>query len=260
MTTPPPIARPFLKWAGGKSKLVPMIRELMPARYETYFEPFLGGGALFFAVAPLDAQIGDANVRLVSTYLAVRDKPDQTLDALDVHRQLHSREHYYKVRERFQALTNGHGAADFIYLNKTCFNGLYRVNAAGDFNVPWGKHETFTPDVDGLSACALALENATICSFDFETQLRDATRGDFVYLDPPYLPETKASFTRYTMRGFDWSEHERLANVARKLKAAGVHVIASNSDTPATRLLWKGWRVREVTRAGTMRVGELLLY
>jgi DNA adenine methylase len=243
-----PPARPFLKWAGGKAQLFEQLRPLLPGRFENYFEPFVGGGAVFFGVRPRVATLSDVNSELVETYGVVRDEPDALIAALKRHR--YEKDYFYHVRDQKPAeLSLVDRAARMIFLNKTAFNGLYRVNSRGQFNVPFGRHrQPQFCDEDNLNACSLALEQVRLENADFELVLSDARRGDFVYIDPPYVPVSDtAYFTAYIPGGFAWADQQRLAEVVTKLAARGVKVMLSNSDVTVLRELYRDFRIETVT-------------
>jgi DNA adenine methylase len=266
-------AAPFLKSAGGKRSLLPEIREHVPASFGRYFEPFVGGGAVFFdlhAVGRADrAYLGDANIHWIMAYEAVRDDVDDLITALLAHAVKHSAEHYYAVRE--QSPTSRLAiAARAIYLNKTCFNGLHRVNKAGKFNVPIGRYANPTIcDEANLRACSVALQSVELARGDFASVMAHARAGDFVYFDCPYVPVSASShFTGYTSGGFDWTDQERLASCARRLKKQGVCVLLSNADHLSVRRLYNGFEMQTVkarrninSKAGKRGVvGELLIW
>jgi DNA adenine methylase len=243
-----PQARPFLKWAGGKAQLLEQLRPLLPGRFENYFEPFVGGGAVFFGVRPRVATLSDVNRELVETYEVVRDQPDALIAALKRHR--YEKDYFYHVRDQNPAqLSVVDRAARMIFLNKTAFNGLYRVNSRGQFNVPFGRHrQPQFCDEDNLKACSLALEQVRLENADFEEVLSDAGRGDFVYFDPPYVPVSDtAYFTAYIPGGFSWADQQRLAEVVGRLAARGVKVMLSNSDVAPLRELYQDFRIETVT-------------
>jgi DNA adenine methylase len=249
--------RPFLKWAGGKSQLLGQFRDLLPepGSYRRYFEPFLGSAALFFHLRPSVAFLSDVNEEIVDCYRAVKGHVDDVIRALGRHR--YEAEYYYRIRgESPKALALPARAARTIYLNKTGFNGLYRVNSAGRFNVPIGRYTNPGFNSPALFAtlrlCSGVLAKATIGSGDFEQRLKGVRKGDFVYLDPPYAPLSQTSdFTSYAAGGFGWSEQERLAHVCRELWARGARVMLSNSDVPSIRELYEtlGFRIRVVEAA-----------
>ena len=277
-TEAPVVARPFLKWAGGKTALLPKILPLLPAKINTYYEPFVGAGAVFFALANekrfTAAWLGDANEELIDTYIAVRDQPEDTVDRLRTYASSHCETHFYEVREKNpkKAWDYCGIAARMIYLNRTCFNGLYRVNKKGKFNVPFGayKNPTICDEVN-LLACSLVMHSTGgLKGFraDFEATVADARRGDAVYFDPPYIPLSPTSnFTAYAKGGFGEQEHIRLRDCFAALDARGVHVLLSNSDTPLVRKLYKGFKLEEVqaprrvnSKGGKRgNVGELLI-
>jgi len=242
-------AAPFIKWAGGKRRLIPAYAPYFPSMEEIqrYFEPFLGGGAVFFHLQPFNSFLSDSNQRLVELYQIVRDEVEDLITALKKHEN--EKKYYYQVRKQNpQMLSPVERAARFIFLNKTCYNGLYRVNRKGRFNVPFGNYKKpLIRDEEGLRAASLALQNAQIKKADFEEALAPATSQDFIYCDPPYHPLTDtASFTSYTAEKFDSSDQERLAMVYRELDRRGCRVMLSNSDTDFIRKLYGGFRIIEV--------------
>jgi DNA adenine methylase len=260
--------RPFLKWAGGKTQLIPQILARFPKKYARYFEPFLGGGAVFFALAPKTAWLSDTNAQLIAAYTAIRDDLPSVVAALRSH--VATEQHFYEVRaQQVGGLSEVQSAARTIFLNRTCFNGLYRVNSRGQFNVPFGKYKNpKICDVENLTRVSHALRSVTLRHADVFTAARDARAGDLVYFDPPYDPlSPSASFTSYTAGGFSREDQARLAGLARDLADRGVHVLLSNSDTPFIRQLYAGFRVEGVfaRRAINSRadrrgpVGELLI-
>ncbi len=241
--------RPFIKWAGGKRQLLPALIERVPATHGTYFEPFLGGGALFFSQRPGRAVLADVNVRLIRTFRGVRDHVDDVIGLLRDYP--HDSKFYYDLRQRdIDSASDSEVAAWFIYLNKTGYNGLYRVNRSNGFNVPFGRYANPTIcDEPTLRACSAALAGVGhILVSDFEVAVADAKRGDFVYFDPPYVPlSITSSYTSYTSDGFGLEDHVRLRDVARRLKNLGVHVLLSNSSAPFVRDLYaEDFQVEEV--------------
>jgi DNA adenine methylase len=244
--------RPFLKWAGGKSQLLGRLRTCVPSSYDRYFEPFLGGGALFFSLRPAKGVLGDINREIVDCYTAVRDDVGGLVRALRNHR--YDTDHYYAVRDADPAaLSLVERAARTIFLNKTGFNGLYRVNRAGKFNVPFGRYaKPAICDEENLRACSAALANAELVAGDFACVAARAKAGDFVYFDPPYVPLSRtAAFTAYAPGGFDLDAQSRLAAFFGKLAARGVALLLSNSDVPEIRKLYARYRIHTVaaTRA-----------
>lgn len=235
-------AKPFLKWVGGKRSILPQLIERMPASYETYRELFVGGGALFFAVQPKKAALSDVNFHLMITYRAVRDNLAALIEELKIHEKMHSKKHYYATRELFAVEQEPIKiAALFIYLNKTCFNGLYRVNRDGMFNVPMGDYKNPGLYDDAvLKADSMALQHVQLqqCPFD---QVKVA-KGDFVYLDPPY----HKTFSNYDSSQFGDEAHARLAEFCKRIDKAGAHFMLSNSDTDYVRTLYSGFSVENV--------------
>lgn len=243
--------RPVLKWAGGKGRLLPELQARLPDSFATYHEPFIGGGALFFTLAGQGhlgrARLSDANPSLIDVYLALRDDVDAVIAHLREH--AYERERYYRVRALDPAtLTLPERAARIIYLNKTCYNGLYRENRRGQFNVPFGRYKNPTIcDEPNLRAAARALQGADIARQHFSTVLDHAQPGDFVYFDPPYHPlSPTANFTAYDRHGFGPDDQRRLRDVFAALGGRGVRAMLSNSDTPFVRELYGGFRVDQV--------------
>jgi len=242
--------RPFLKWAGGKRQLLSALLRRAPERHEVYFEPFVGGGALFFALRPSRAVLADLNERLVRTYRGVRDDVDAVVDLLRTYR--YDEAFFYAMRDRdIDVASDAEVAAWFIYLNRTAYNGLYRVNSRNRFNVPFGRYGEglVICDEGNLRACSALLRTVEVVVGDFETVAAGAREGDFVYLDPPYVPlSATSSFTSYTSGGFGHADQVRLRDVALRMKARGVHVVLSNSSAPAVRELYRqGFETDEVT-------------
>lgn len=269
-------ARPFLKWAGGKGQL---LRELTPrvvaaSPFERYHEFFLGGGALFFHLTGLgllgrrQALVSDVNRRLVEVYDALRSSVDKVLLPLQEHAALHSAEHYYATRAT-PPDSPAERAARIIYLNRTCFNGLYRENSRGEFNVPMGRYANpLICDAANLRAVSAALKRARITCQGFEQAAEAVAPGDFVYLDPPYDPVSEtANFTSYHAMAFGKQEQRRLAATYRALDQRGARLLLSNSDTPFIRELYAGFRIEVVMASRNVnsradrrgRVAELLI-
>jgi DNA adenine methylase len=234
----------LLKWPGSKLPVVGRLTRLAPERFGAYHEPFVGSGALFFALRPGRAFLGDQNAELVNLYRVVRDEPDALVAALAVHRN--TREHYHAVRGLHpDALPPVERAARTLFLNRTCFNGLYRVNRHGIFNVPYGRqaHTTFFHP-SAIRAAHQALQGAQILREDFEACAGRARAGDFVYLDPPYpVGMNEGKPLKYQASGFGEEEQRRAAEVFRVLDGRGCLVMASNADTPRTRQLYAGYEV-----------------
>lgn len=252
------VARPFLKWCGGKTKLLPVFESLYPKEFSWYIEPFLGGGAVFFHLWNLgklgDVILGDSNSDLVNVYREVRDRPRKLSRLLQEHKDLHSKEHYYEVRGTSPTSFPSRvaAAARFLYLNKTCFNGLYRVNRKGGFNVPFGQYKN--PEIfnqRALLAASKALQGAKIFTDDFREIVGRVEPGDFVYLDPPYHSES-ASFTSYTANRFGEQDQQDLAWVCRRLDRLGCYWMLSNNDTKLIRKLYRKWNFTEVSARRTV--------
>jgi|SRR5580698_4443532 DNA adenine methylase len=266
--TETPRSRPFLKWAGGKGQLLEQLRPLLPRRFRRYFEPFAGGAALFFSLRPRQALLADVNAELIDCYVAARDEVDALIEALGRYR--YGAEDYYRTRAIDRtSLPLAERAARTIYLNKTGYNGLYRVNRAGKFNVPMGRYSNpLVCDAANLRACSKALEGIDLRVADFEEIASRAKAGDFVYFDPPYVPVSDtADFTSYVPGGFGPDQQRRLARVFAKLARRGVHAMLSNSDTPTVRELYRGFRIdavlaaRYINSRGSRRgkVGEVVV-
>lgn len=238
---------PILKWAGGKRQL---LKELLPLLdpANRYIEPFLGGAAVLFALNPSQAAANDSNAELIGTYRAVRDHPEEVFEAMREHRN--DKEYFLQLRATQPAtLTEIGAAARMIFLNKTCFNGLYRVNKKNEFNVPFGNYKKPSlPTLDTLCRASAVLQGVTLESRDFESfALEHARQGDQVYLDPPYIPVSEYSdFTRYTPAQFRDADQIRVAELATTLVERGCLVVVSNSDHPRVRELYEGFEAREV--------------
>lgn len=263
-------ARPVLKWLGGKAKLAPAILDRVPETYGRYFEPFAGGAALFFALQPERAVIADSNADLMAMYRAVARAPEIVINLLENHRSKHSEAHYLAVRDAWNcgaAVLVEARAAALLYLNRACFNGLYRVNRLGEFNVGFGK----APAVklyaklyaENIRAASAVLARADLRTGDYRDAIADATAGDLVYYDPPY----DGTFASYTPGKCTEVDQAEIAFTARTLAARGATVIVSNADTPRIRALYAGWTIDVVSRAGTVscdpgkrgRVAELII-
>jgi DNA adenine methylase len=262
---------PFLKWAGGKSQLLDQMRPFFPREFGMYYEPFLGGGAVFFHLLPEKATLSDSNDELMNVYRVIQKEPIEVMRALDAyypHRK--SKVYYYRIRGlNPDELTSVERAARTIFLNKTCYNGLYRVNSEGKFNVPFGKYKNPSLyDKANILAASEALRDKKLRTADYRKACEEAHRGDFIYLDPPYQPLSKtASFTSYTKEAFSEKEQEDLAAVFRKLDRCGCRVMLSNSSTPFIRSLYEGYHIEPMraTRAinckpsGRKAIEELLI-
>jgi len=272
-------ARPFIKIPGGKTQSLPELRRRYPVKeaFSRYHEPFLGGGAVFFdlhaqgLLEGKECYLSDENDEIVNAFQAVRDHVEQLIKALAEHRDRHRADparHFYGVRAEVPRGKVAR-AARIIYLLKTCFNGLYRVNRSGKFNAPMGRYENPTICAeDNLRACQAALEGVHVFREDFQDCGKRAGRGDFLYLDPPYLPASKtANFTAYTRSKFGLPEHRRLAEMVGQLSLAGSLVLASAADSEVSRDLYRDFRIeaiavrRNISRNGRGRgkVGELVI-
>ena len=263
---------PVLKWAGGKSQLVKRILAELPDSIDTYYEPFVGGAAVFFALAAQRrfrrAVLADSNPELVAVYRALAEDVDGVIRALRRFQARHCEEEFYRVRDT-RPRSPAQRAARTIYLNKTGYNGLYRVNRSGKFNVPFGRYKNPNIcDEPNLRAAAVTLKGVRIEVADFEQICQRARKSDAVYLDPPYVPLSKTSnFTAYDRHAFGLDDQRRLASAFRDLALRGVPAVLSNSDTPTTRELYGEFRFRAVPVArpinsrpsGRGPVGELLV-
>ena len=255
-------AKPFLKWAGGKTQLLDQMDRFFPSDLATgqiasYHEPFVGGGAVFFHLwntirLPEKVYLFDNNEELINTYKVIRDKVEELIKLLSIHQLHHDQEYYYKIRgldrNGSMTLSNLEGAARTIYLNRTCYNGLYRVNSQGQFNVPMGSYKNPTIlHKEVLLAASAALQGVIIEVWDFQTVLEFANRGDFVYFDPPYDPLSEtASFTSYTADNFREKDQRKLAEVYAVLSGRGCYCMLSNSRTPLIQDLYKNFRIEIV--------------
>jgi DNA adenine methylase len=248
--------RPFLKWVGGKRQLLGELLPRLPSKFNRYFEPFVGGGALFFAAQPARAFLSDTNAELINAYTVVREAPDLLIR--DLKRHVYERDYFYDLRgadrkvgfSRWSAVRR---ASRLIYLNRTCFNGLYRVSSQGFFNAPFGRYvNPRIVDAENLRACSQALNGVSIDLRDFTETCAMARRGDFVYLDPPYIPLSRtAAFTSYGKLGFDISMQASLAGICRMLDRRGVKFMLSNSSAPEVFDLYRGFKIDlvDATRA-----------
>lgn len=237
------LTEPFLRWAGGKRLLVRRLLNFIPAdlRDRLYREPFLGAGSLFFAVQPRRAVLSDANEHLIRCYEHVRDDWELVGRYLRDHRSSDCENHYYRVRDVYNTSAFSPAqAARLIYLNKACFNGIFRVNEKGSFNVPYGrKDRPALPNNPSLRAASRILIRAVLCVADYRRALADATEGDFVYLDPPYPPlDGTAYFTHYTKDRFNQEDQQELADWVQKLDKIGCLVMMTNADTRLIRSLY----------------------
>ena len=244
---------PFVKWAGGKRQLLGEIQSRLPESYGSYYEPFVGGGAVFFDLVPQRATINDINSSLINAYWQIRDNPHDVMSALD---ELDSgqndcedpKAYYYDVRERYNVRITSDSydavtAALLIYINKHCFNGLYRVNAKGRFNVPYNGSTQASYTRENILSLSEALAEVTITNDDFEAACIDAKAGDFIFFDSPYVPVKADTFEAYTKEGFSREEHIRLAQLYRTLSDRGCYCMLTNHNTPFIRELYEGFNI-----------------
>ncbi len=249
--------KPFVKWAGGKRQILDKLIKYVPEDFNTYYEPFVGGGALFFELSPKNAVINDSNEELINVFRCIKDEEKLTkmCNELNHHEANHSEEYYYKIRNidrdknKFNRLSDYKRAARTIYLNKACFNGLYRVNSKGEFNVPFGKKlkvNTYEGQNIGIIHAYLNFNNIKILSIDFEEAVKDAKEGDFIYFDPPYDSDT-STFNSYTEDGFSKDEQIRLSNVFKNLSDRGCFVMLSNHNTVLINELYKDFYIHKIT-------------
>lgn len=273
------LAQPFLKWAGGKRQLLSVIKEFQPTKYTQYYEPFVGAGAVLFFMQPKKSTINDTNSELINCYRVIKDHPEELLAQIQQHKEQNSQEYYYRLREQdrrndFKNLSTVERAARIIYLNKTCFNGLFRVNSHGQFNVPYGKYSNpviADPAVIKAVSEYLNRANVRIKCGDFERAVATARKGAFIYFDPPYHPlSDTSSFTGYSINGFGEEEQIRLKQVCDKLTDRGCQILASNSCHPFIKELYDDPRyeivdvlaTRAINAVGSKRgkINELLIH
>lgn len=245
--------KPFVKWAGGKRQIINKLKEYIPHEYNTYFEPFVGGGALLFELSPKNAVINDYNSELINVYNCIKDeiKFNKMCKELNTYEAKHNEDFFFEIRNKdrdrvkFNKMPDYKRAARTIYLNKACFNGLYRVNSKNEFNVPFNKKEkinTYDSQNLGMIHSYLNFNNVKILCSDFEEAVKDAKKGDFVYFDPPYDSDT-ATFTSYTENGFGNKEQVRLAKLFRELSERGCYVMLSNHNTKLINELYEGFNI-----------------
>lgn len=263
---------PFVKWAGGKRQLIPQIRERMPEKYNDYYEPFVGGGAVIFDLLPVNALINDINKALINTYRTICNEPDAFLkevNRLDNDMWEDGKKYYYTIREHYndklmRSEYDVELAALFVFINKHCFNGLYRVNGKGLFNVPYNNSRRVSVDEEAIMAASEYLKGATILDGDFEQACKNAKKGDFVFIDSPYAPLNPTSFESYTKEGFDIESHKRLAKLYDELTARGCYCMLTNHNTDLIIELYgnKGYKIdvvsvkRMINSDASNRVGE----
>jgi len=245
--------KPFVKWAGGKRQIIDKLKKLIPDEFNTYYEPFIGGGALFFEISPKTAIINDSNKELMNVYEILRDekKFEKMCRLLNKYERKHSEKFYYEIRnidrnkKKFNKLKDFKRAARTIYLNKACFNGLYRVNSKNEFNVPFGKKtKVNTYEGNNLTIINdyLKSNDIILSNIDFEESVNTAKKGDFIYFDPPYDSDT-STFNSYTEDGFGKDEQRRLAKVYKELDKKGCYIMLSNHNTSLVQELYKDYNI-----------------
>lgn len=250
-----PLVSPILKWVGGKRQLLDSIEPLIP-KCSTYYEPFIGGGAVLFSRQPDKAVINDSNTELINVYLTIKNEPEVLIEKLKEHKANSSEDYFYSIRaldrdkEVFENMSNVERAARIIYLNKTCYNGLFRVNSSGEFNSPWGRYKnpniTNETTINALYAY-FNKANITIKCGDYREALKGIRKGAFVYFDPPYVPiSSSASFTGYTAGGFGEQEQIALKEQCDALNAKGIKFLLSNSSCPFIEDLYKDYIIEHV--------------
>ena len=242
---------PIVKWVGGKRQLMFELLKNMPQNYNRYFEPFIGGGALFFELQPDNAYISDMNEELINLYQVVRDNVNELI--IDLQKHDISKEYFMEIRnidrtEDYENWSDVQKASRFIYLNRTCFKGMYRVNSKGEFNVPFGHYKNpRIVDENNLINCSILLQRTEIRHADFSKILTKVQEGDFVYFDPPYVPLSEtSSFTSYTKDGFDIDMQFKLRDVCDELDSMGVKFLLSNSDTKLVNELYENYNIKKV--------------
>lgn len=253
--------RPFLKWVGGKGKLIPELSKYYPESFNKYFEPFVGGGAMFFSANAPKAHINDMNSVLICAYKHIRDDVEKLINELDTLQEFYwdlpdiesKKELYLEKRSVFNELKNDEFEKTvlLIFLNKTCFNGMYRENSKGGFNVPFGKHQKPTiSDSINLRNVSKSLKNVEITSGSYEEAIKKAKKGDFIYFDPPYQPlNPTSSFTSYQAGGFDVEDQKKLRDAFKNLSDKGCYVMLSNSNSPIILELYKDFEIHEIMAA-----------
>ena len=251
-------AKPLVKWAGGKRQIIDKLLKHVPIEYNTYYEPFVGGGALLFELSPKNAVINDSNKELINVYkmISTDNGYEEVVKLLNNYEKKHSEKFFYQIRnidkdkKKFEKLTDAERAARTIYLNKACFNGLYRVNSKGEFNVPFNKKtkiNTYDSQNMILAYVYFQANNIKMLSVDFEEAVKDAKKGDFIYFDPPYDSENKDTFNSYTEDGFGKDEQIRLAKVYKELDDRGCYVMLSNHNTTLINELYKDYNINVIT-------------
>ena len=243
-------ARPFVKWAGGKSRIAKQISDFFPSEFNKYYEPFLGSGAIYFTISPQKGVLNDLNKYLIGTYKIIRNQPKDLISRLkSIDSAYHSlptltdkAQYYYEARAKYNGIQhmNIEKAAQFIFLNKTGYNGMYRENNQGVYNIPFGKHsKCLICDAKNILEVSQNLRDIELSAGDYKAALQSATKGDLIYLDPPYIPISKTSnFTKYQKEGFDLEEHICLRDLVMELHHRGCYVAVSNSSCEKSRYLY----------------------
>lgn len=270
------VLAPVVKWVGGKRQLLKEIQELVPKTFTTYVEPFVGGGAVLFDLQPKKAIINDFNTELINVYRVIKNNSNELIKILQVHESLNSEEYFYKIRaldrsEKYNQMNCVEKAARIIYLNKTCYNGLFRVNQSGQFNSPYGKYKNpnivNTPVILAMSKY-FNEHDIKIMDGDYKAALKNLRKGAFVYFDPPYMPiSSSSSFTGYTENGFNIDKQIELKKECDKLNSKGIKFLLSNSDHPFIRDLYKDYEIitvkakRSINSKGNKRgeINEVLI-
>lgn len=243
---------PFLKWAGGKRWFAKKIIDFLPESFTRYIEPFLGSGAIFFALQPKKAILSDVNVELINAYKAIRDYPTQVHALLEGHQRNHSEAFYYEMRERIPA-TPWEQAARTIYLNRTCWNGLYRVNLQGRFNVPKGTKDKVLMDSDNFELISSTLKGSKIVVSDFEPIIDSANQGDFIFVDPPYTVKHNVNgFVKYNEKIFTWEDQLRLRDATYRAAERGAKVLITNADHSSIRSIYSHFRLVSMERSSVI--------
>lgn len=243
---------PPLKWAGGKRWFANNYSHLLPARFENYIEPFVGSAALFFSVRPQRAILADVNPELINLYSVIRSAPNELERKLKVHQRSHSKDYFYKMRASSPRTELGR-AARFLYLNRTCWNGLYRVNTQGKFNVPIGTKTSVIMDTDNFVGVSDALKNTVLKCSDFEGVIDGALQGDFVFVDPPYtVAHNFNGFVKYNEVLFSWADQERLKAAVVRAVARGAQVLVTNAAHDSVRKLYSEFEQIPITRSGVI--------
>ncbi|MEX1409178.1 DNA adenine methylase [Enterococcus sp. GC33] len=265
-TTKNPLVKPFVKWAGGKRQLMSEIIKYKPKSYKKFVEPFVGGGSVFMELQNNKTVINDFNSELINTYIVIRDNLDELIFELEKHKKNDSKEYFYELREwdrdgTLEKKSNVERASRFIYLNKTCFNGLFRVNSQGQFNVPYGNYknpnivnkEVLIADSKFLNKSGIKIMNE-----DFEKAAKAARKGDFVYFDPPYAPlvEDSQNFVGYTLNGFDYEEQVRLRDLFVTLDKKGCFVMLSNSSSKLIHDLYSDYKDTTIIIGATRNINS----